>query len=95
MRGSAADAIFMLAPMVPAPDEPKPRLVWLMTLKASARAYSVIFSWSLNMRERETSRLNFPGDRQDCQRISGKVSQKFMAVLSVPGIPRNVIRVLA
>jgi hypothetical protein len=32
------------APMVPAPDEPKPRLVWLMTLKASARAYSVIFS---------------------------------------------------
>ena len=41
-----------------------------------------------------------PGDRQDCQRISGKVSQKFMAVLSVPGmrpfrhIPRNVIRIL-
>ena len=26
-----------------------------------------------------------PGDRQDWQRISGKVSQKSMAVLSVPG----------
>src|ERR1035437_1232066 len=26
-----------------------------------------------------------PGDRQDWQRISGKVSQKFMPVLSVPG----------
>jgi hypothetical protein len=26
-----------------------------------------------------------PGDRQDCQRISGKVRRKSMAVLSVPG----------
>src|ERR1019366_7508379 len=26
-----------------------------------------------------------PGDRQDCQRISGKQRRKFMAVLSVPG----------
>src|SRR5665647_2285737 len=60
MRGSAADAIFMLAPMVPAPDVPEPRLVCLMTLKTSARDYSVIFSWSLHMRERKTPKLNFP-----------------------------------
>src|ERR1035437_9169030 len=73
MRGSAAavsapnvaDVIFILAPTVPAPDVPNPRFVWLMTLNASARACRVNFSCSLNLRERETSKLNVPGPRNE------------------------------
>src|ERR1035437_9555233 len=41
--------------------------------------------------ERLGVQLPGPTRRQDCQRISGKVSQKFMAVLSVP-VARLVVR---
>src|ERR1035437_2511126 len=71
MRGSAAavscpnvpDVMFMLAPTVPAPDVPNPRVVWLMMLNPSARACNVIRSFSLKRRESETSKLTVPGPR--------------------------------